>query len=485
MRKILAIILVALMALSFVPFRNTNQVEAATNKNATMITNALWNVTFNTPPVKSKVESDLRPYSFLWYATEYTPILGTDFYLTVISDASGSRLLDRYYAIVAYDDDLGLHLFIDPDTTFETPASTNNTKSWGPFSLGTTLSEWTIVIGGRNFVLNFIDIDDSGNITEGDGLVLFEVLVASCCGNEIIYDIGVESDVEPSYWSEDLPYNPLLAARLSKGTGTDIPMALVQQIEWSVAHRIGTTVFHNIKLTNREYIDLEIWFDDGYDIINNGYLLISHNTKDDYIPLTQAEEWLGVVDGNYGDITSQGQVIKGTDLFGRTLYFLDTNTNGIVDVGEFLLEPIEDELFFKVKNLIDVTDPNWTGLTPVITDVNVIDIDGSGDITAGDTVVANDVYWWNTPLLYEGLTMRYGDFRGFDIPVLPGKMNLDVKVYDKYPDGNVVDKVKVEQTYTIIVSLPEDCVLPPNAKVHIVAQVPGYYAINWDNPPDP
>jgi len=252
----------------------------------------------------------LRPFGFLWYPTTYTPILGTDFYLTVISDASGSRLLDRYYAIVARDANQGLHLFIDPDTTFEIPAPTNNTKSWGPFSLGDTLSDWTIVIGGRNFVLNFVDMDNSEFLNADDLLVLVEVLQASCCGNEIVYDISVQSDAEPSYWREGVPKNPLLAARLSKGTGTDILTPISQQIEWSVAHRIGTTVFHNIKLTNREYIDLEIWFDDGYDIINNGYLLISHNTKDDYIPLTQAEEWLGVVDDNYGDITSQGQVIK-------------------------------------------------------------------------------------------------------------------------------------------------------------------------------
>jgi hypothetical protein len=485
MRKILAILLVALMALSFVPLRTTKTVSAAVKTKATNIFNALWDVTFNPPPARSTVDSDLRPYSFLWYVAGRTPILGTDFYLTVISDASGSKLTDRYYAIIAEDNNNILYLYIDPDTTFETPAATNNTKVFA-LPLGTTLSSWTITIGGRNFVLNFLDIDNSGDLNEGDLLVLIEVLTASCCGNEIVYDIAVQSDAEPSYWTDDLPQNPIIAARLSKGTGTDIPMPIVQQLSWSVAHRIATTVFHDIKLTNREYLDLEVWFDDGYDIINNGYLLINNNSSDDYVPLTQAEEWLGVVDGNYGDIVSVGQVIKGTDLFGRTLYFLDTIPPfGNVDVGEYLLEPLVGELFFKVKNQINVTDPNWNTLPTVILDVNVIDIDGDGTISAGDTVVANDVYAWNTPLLYPGLTMRFGDFRGFDIPVLPGKMNLDVKVYETYPGGSVVDKLRVEQTYTVVVSLPEDCVLPPNAKVHVVAQVPGYYAVNLSNPPNP
>jgi len=490
MRKILAIILVALMALSFVPFRNVKTVEAATNKNATMIVNSLWNVTFNTPPTRSTVDSHLRPYSFLWYATGYTPEFGTDFYLTAVSDASGSKLTDRYYAIIASDEDGGYHLFIDPDTTFETPASSNNTKRYGPFSLGDTLSDWTIVIGGRNFVLNIIDIDDDGDISEGDGLVLFEVLVASCCGNEIVYDIAVESDVEPAYWTEGLPYNPLLAARLSKGTGTDILTAITQQLEWSVAHRIATTVFHNIKLTNREFLDLEIWFDDGYDIITtNWWTLISHNSSDDYIPLTQAEEWLGVVDENYGDGISLGQVIKGTDIYGTTIYVLDTDNGDDIDLNEYILKPVEDELFFTVDHEITILPSLTSSTTEVISDVNVIDIDDSGDISAGDTVVANDYYWWNTPLLYPGLTLRFGDFRGFDIPVLPGKMNLDVKVYETYdknhPEDGLVEELKVEETYTVIVSLPEDCVLPAGAKVHVLAQVPGYYAINWDNYPFP
>ncbi len=490
MRKILAILLVALMVLSFVPLRAGKVVTAQTKRNATNIFNALWNVTYNVPPTRSTVNSNLRPYSFLWYVADRTPILGTDFYLTVISDASGSRLTDRYYAIVAQDDNGDFYLYIDPDTTFETPDATNNTKEWA-LPLDTTLSNWTINLGGRNFVLNFLDIDDSDDLTEGDLLVLVEVLTASCCGNEIVYDIAVESDAEPSYWTDYLPQNPIIAARLSKGTGTDIPMPIVQQLSWSVAHRIATTVFHDIKLTNREYLDLEVWFDDGYDIITaDDYTLIKNNSSDDYVPLTEAEEWLGVVDGNYGDFTFPPPtgpiyVIKGTDLFGRTLYFLDTNFNYDVDVGEYLLEPLDGELFFKVKNQIDVTDPNWTGLNVVIADVNVIDIDGNGNISAGDTVVANDVYVWNAPLLYPGLTMRFGDFRGFDIPVLPGKMNLDVKVYETYPGGSVVDKLRVEQTYTVVVSLPEGCVLPPNARVHVVAQVPGYYAVNMDNPPNP
>ncbi|MGC8944009.1 MAG: hypothetical protein ACP5KX_07905, partial [Caldisericia bacterium] len=482
MRKILAIILVALMALSFVPFRNTKTVSAATNKNATMIANALWNVNYNAPPKRSIVESDLRQYSFLWYVTGYTPLFGTDFYLTAVSDASGSKLTDRYYAIIAQYAN-SYYLFLDPDTTFEVPAATNNTKKFGPFSLLSTLSDWTIVIGGRNFVLNILDMDNSTNISEGDGLVLFEVLQASCCGNEIVYDIAVESDIEPSYLSEDLPYNLLLAARLSKGTGTDILTSIAQQLEWSVAHKIATAVFHNIKLTNREYLDLEIWFDNGYDNINDDYVLISHNSLDDYKPLQQGEQWLGQVDGNYGDLTGQGQVIKGTDLFGRTLYFLDSNSNFDVDVGEYLLEPLDGELFFKVKNIIDVIDTNWNHLNKVLGDVNVIDVDRSGNISAGDTVVANDAYHLQTPLLYPGLTLKYGDFRGFDIPVLPGKMNLDVKVYATYPGGDPVSELRVEQTFTVVVSLPEDCTLPAGAKVHLSAQIPGYYAIDWDNPP--
>ncbi len=487
MRKILSILLVTLMALSFVPFRTSKIVSAAvTTKNATMIVNALWSVTYNPPPTRSTVNSPLREYSFLWYASGFTPIFGTDFYLTAVADASGSKLTDRYYGIIARDALLRYHLFIDPDTTFETPAATNNTRRFGPFPLGTTLSNWTIVIGGRNFVLNIVDMNNSNDISVGDGLVLFEVLQASCCGNEIVYDIAVESDIEPSYWTEDLPLNPLLAARLSKGTGTDLPMPIVQQLEWSVAHRIATTVFHNIKLTNREYLDLEIWFDDGYDVITaDDYTLISHNSRDDYVPLTQAEQWLGQVDGNYGNFTNQGQVIRGTDLFGRTLYFLDTNSNDDVDVGEYLLEPVEGELFFKVKNIINVTDPNWINLPIVIANVNVIDIDGDGQISAGDTVVANDDYYYPTPLLYPGLTLRYGDFRGFDIPVLPGKMNLDVKVFATYPGGDPVNELRVEQTYTVIVSLPENCTLPAGAKVHVLAQVPGYYAINWSNQPTP
>ncbi|MDI6860708.1 MAG: stalk domain-containing protein [Caldisericia bacterium] len=487
MRKILAFILITLMALSFVPFRTTKTVSAQSAKNATMIVNALWSVTFNAPPTRSTVNSDLRPYSFLWYVTGYTPFLGTDVYLTVISDAAGSKLLDRYYAIVAIDGNNGLHLFLDPDTTFETPATTNNTRRYGPFPLGSTLSDWTIVVSGRNFVLNFLDNDYYDDLNEGDGLVLFEVLQASCCGNEVVYDIAVESDMEPAYWTENLPRNPIIAARLSKGTGTDILTPISQQLSWSVAQKVATTVFHNIKLTNREFLDLEIWFDDGYDNITaDDYTLISHNTSDDYVPLTQGELWFGALGGNYGDLPNQGQVIRYTDVYGNTQYFLDDGDN-IVEPGEFLLEPIEDELYFKVKKQIDIVDSTvWTGTPYVpIADVNVIDIDGDTSISAGDTVVANDTFYYETPLLYTGLTLRFGDFRGFDIPVLPGKMNLDVKVYETYPDGNVVDKLRVEETYTVVVSLPDDCTLPPGARVHVLAQVPGYYPVNLGNAPNP
>ncbi len=484
MRKILSFILIALMVLSFVPLRSNKIVYAQTTRNATMIVNALWAVTYDYTSRRGDVNSTLRPYSFLWFVTGFTPSLGTDFFLTVVSDASGSRLMDRYYAIIASDGQQN-HLFIDPDTTFETPSATNNTRRYGPFPLGTTLSRWTITIGGRNFVLNFLD-NNNNNLNQGDGLILFEVLRASCCGSRVVYDIAVQSDMEPAYNTQNLPGNPLIAARLSKGTGLDILTPISQQLQWSVAHGIATTVFHNITLTSREFLDLEIWFDNGYNnILNAQSLLIANNTKDDYDPEVAAEQWFGQVNGNYGDLLNQGQVIRVTDLYGNKLYILDTDSDYVIDNNEFVLEPVEGELFFKVKHIIQLLPSVSQSPELIIADTNVIDIDGGGVISPGDTVVANDSYQSQTPLLYPGLTLIYGDFRGFDIPVLPGEITLDVKVFETYPGGKDVDRLRVEQTYTVIVSLPEDCVLPPGAKVHVLAQVPGYHPVNLGNPPTP
>ncbi|MGC9089884.1 MAG: hypothetical protein ACP5IV_07070, partial [Caldisericia bacterium] len=170
MRKILAIILVALMALSFIPLRNTKTVSAYDKTKATMVANALQNVQqLPTPPntwelVNSAVTVQ-RYFQFYWDPNiGLTPFLATDMYLTVISEGSLSKLDAHYYVVITVNPAGGWYVFIDPDTHFDLPynlggPSYSNTRR---FSLG---AYHTLRYGGakgRTFHSGWADMANSG-----------------------------------------------------------------------------------------------------------------------------------------------------------------------------------------------------------------------------------------------------------------------------------------------------------------------------------
>ena len=114
---------------------------------------------------------------------------------------------------------------------------------------------------------------------------MVEYLNDSCCGVENVYDISVESDVEPAYWNNPLPDQPLVRARLMSGTNPrgSVEGTIDQSKELSQSTgdiKLSSTTFHNIKVKTRSFLDLEIWKDDDRD------------GSDDYD--TGAEEILGI-----------------------------------------------------------------------------------------------------------------------------------------------------------------------------------------------
>jgi len=513
MRKILAIILVALMVISFIPLRNVKQVEAYDKTKATMVANALQAINhLATPPntyrlVDSVVDSVYvrvqRPFDFYWdpllpslidpddpdFGDEVvTNALATDMYLTVNSEGSLSKLDAHYYVVLVYYDPAGTlpldwYVFIDPDTHFDLPynlggPSYSNTRR---FALG---DYHTLRYGGakgRTFHSGWADMrGDPANPVHspGDLFLFFEVLKASCCGNEVIYDVSVESDVEPVIWPCPLPQDPKATAVLGPGTGSDFAPK-TQELARSTAYNISTTTFFDIKLTNREYLDLEIFWDN---VVNNnaagGGTVTADNLLDDYVPLTSGEEFVGAIDGNghTGAVLLPGAIYQMIDpVTGYLGYYYDWGNSTTQTAGDLRLKRYGWN--FIVTSIIGGTDTDNTGRPIDATSTVIpagqagwIDFDADGDFEIGDIAFPYDTWNFENPVYY--LTMTYGDFRGIDIEVLPGDMDLDVKVETEA--GVTVDELRVEQTYTVWVGLPEGCTLPSGAKVHVVLELPGY-----------
>ncbi|MGC8944008.1 MAG: hypothetical protein ACP5KX_07900, partial [Caldisericia bacterium] len=473
MRKILAIILVALMALSFIPLRNTKTVSAYDKTKATMVANALQNVQqLPTPPntwelVNSAVTVQ-RYFQFYWDPNiGLTPFLATDMYLTVISEGSLSKLDAHYYVVITVNPAGGWYVFIDPDTHFDLPynlggPSYSNTRR---FSLG---AYHTLRYGGakgRTFHSGWADMANSGTLDPGDLFLFFELLKASCCGNEVIYDISVESDVEPVIWPNPLVQNPKATAVLGPGTGSDFAPK-TQELARSTAYKVSTTTFFNIKLTNREYLDLEIFNDNGVDNVSGNPILGVDNLLDDYVPLTSGEEFIGAVtgDGLTSVPNSIGYIIDA--LNGNRVYVYDLDNSTTFTANDIILSPTRAG-WFKAVGVVSAGDVNLGNpLETVYAAGNV------GSVTLQGVDFYGPMNTWVKENPVHGITMTYGDFRGMDIEVLPGEMDLDVKIETEA--GVSVEELKVEQTYTIWVSLKDDCTLPKDAKVHVVLELPGY-----------
>ena len=478
MRKILAILLVTLMALSFVPLRNTKTVVAYDKTKATMVANALQAVQpLATPPntwelVDSAVTVQ-RYFQFYWDPSIVsTPNFATDMYLTVESEGSKSVLKDRYYVVLVYDYESGTwYVYIDPDTHFDLPgAPYSNTRR---FILG---DYHTIKFGGakgRTFHSGWADMGGNGALDAGDLFLFFELLKASCCGSEVIYDVSVESDVEPVVWGNPLTGDPKATAVLGPGTGTDFAPK-TQELARSTAYKVSTTTFFDIKLTNREYLDLEIFRDNGED--NNTSdgapvpgTLTPDNLSDEYVPLFTGEEFIGAVDNDGLVNPLPNGIYKYYDsLTGDVAYFYDTDGGGALTAGDIYLKPTVAGWFQDIG-------------TATAGDINVT-IGPTGDVVYASGYVGNLILQgytfygplntWTVENPVYNITMTYGDFRGMDIEVLPGIMNLDVKIETEA--GVFVEELRVEQTYTVWVSLPDNCILPPGAKVHVVLELPGY-----------
>jgi len=169
-----------------------------------------------------------------------------------------------------------------------------------------------------------------GGIWAGDLLVLSEVLEGGC--NSPTYNINVESDI----W---LGVNPsVVSARLRSPTGDilsqaqDLQKATVLDPDGS-KFVIPVTTFHNIRLSYREYIGLELFKDNG---VNNLFVTsmtdnkaVPNNLSDDYKEKTTSEEYLGTKNGSpdldYG---------RSLTPFPSTVLYYDVSGDGNFGVGE-------------------------------------------------------------------------------------------------------------------------------------------------------
>jgi len=485
MRKYLALILVALLAISFVPFRftGTHAVYAYDKTPVTMIANAWQDVQAVTAPphtlelVDSAVTVQ-RYFSFYWDETAdwdgdndpnttVMPELATDFYATVVSEGSLSELKDHYYVVYVVVDGEE-QVYIDPDTHFDVPGSTAWANTMGPFGVGDYVTLDYGPAAGRTFQIGLADMDDSGGYTPGDLFLFFEVLTASCCGNSVVYDISVESDVEPVDWGNPLVNDPVATAVLGPGTGSDFA-PITHELARSTAYNVSTTTFFDIELTNREFLDLEIFRDDGTDNNDTDLAtppLVPDNLSDDYNPLTTGEEFVGAVDGDGLTTVANavGYIID--SLSGNIVYVYDTDNSATFTAGDVILESTAAG-WFKGVGVVSSGDVNLTAPLATVYAAGTV-----GTVVLQGVTFYGPMNTWADENPVSGITMVYGDFRGMDITVLPGNMDLNVTIETEA--GVTVDELKVEQTYTVWVSLPDDCVLPAGAKVHVVLELPGY-----------
>jgi len=473
MRKYLALILVALLAISFVPFRftGTHAVYAYDKTPATMIAAAFQDVDKLAAPPDTweLVDSDVyvqRYFSFYWSPDfGLDPSLATDFYATVNSEGSLSELRDHYYVVVDEEE----KIYIDPDTHFDIPADLGGptwSNTMGPFNIGDYVTLDFGPAAGRTFHIGLADMKNDGFGT-GDLFLFFEVLQASCCGDKITYDISVETDVEPVDWPNPLVNDPKATAVLGPGTGSDFA-PITHELARSTAYNISTTTFFDITLTNREFLDLQIFKDDGVDNNNtDGALdiLVADNLLDDYSPRDTGEEFIGAIDGD-GLVAVANGIGYITDALSGNIVYVYDNGDGLYSAGDVILEPTTAG-WFEAVDTVSVGDINLGQALATVYAAGTV-----GSVTLQGVTFYGPMNTWVNENPVSGITMSYGDFRGMDITVLPGNMDLNVKIETEA--GVEVDELKVEQTYTVWVSLPDDCVLPTGAKVHVVLELPGY-----------
>ncbi|MGQ9644301.1 MAG: hypothetical protein ACUVT3_10630, partial [Ignavibacterium sp.] len=446
---------------------------------------------------------------------DLAPLYATDVYLTVVPTVgSGSNFKDKYY-VVAVDldtDEPGIQwgFFFDKDIQFNNPQPANNTR--GPYLPG---DDFTVDVDGDGIFTPGVDrlfrifvqhLDDSteepGDDSCGYALGMMEMLFASCCSNEFVYDYSVESDLEPAYFGDPNQSfkNPFFKAHLSSGTSPrgqvsgDIDM--VKEIHQSTASPywlLGSTTFFNLKIKTRGFLDLEL-FSDSRDDNNNtdGALTftVPNNSKDDYsysLPggVELGSDFMGAKD-RLQSLDSIGYFMD--SLTGNIVWVLDVISNGTLDSNDYYLYPTSNSFApfyttWKLGTLIDPGDINLVNpphSLNLIAVASVIDDNNNGTLYEfGEHVVPRQNWNYEYPIEDNNMALEkfedgqvstiYGDFRGIDIPVLPGTLPIEVHWYDAL--GTEVTTLKVEQTYTVTVKV--NCDLPSYAKIVAEIRVPG------------
>ncbi len=383
------------------------------------------------------------------------------------------------------------------------PSSANNTL--GPYRVGDYLhiennKGYLFTPSGAIEPIEYSNTDYSGRVFQiGQALLgneenhpvllVSEVLQASC--DTYTYNISVESDL----WMGTNP--AVTSARLFSHSG-DVP-EVAQLIQKStVLDPSGreffapATTFHNIRLKYREYIGVEIWKDNGVNVNVFGGNTRSNNLSDDYKAGETCEEFLGMKQGSsdtdaylpllpipvtdrfYSSTSSsrygcQGPIYRDFD-DSRTVSPGDLRITSIhVNMGETLIDYAagttvaegDSDVGFPLQDFIveDYYDQNENGEFDsqdfIYRDVDGNDRVSSGDIRVtqvsyrgttydcGSTVQIGDVWLFENPVT--GITMgKNGNFRSMDMEVIPGEIDLNVRVTPAF---------RVEQTSTVTVAI--------------------------------
>ncbi|HQG59541.1 MAG TPA: stalk domain-containing protein [Caldisericia bacterium] len=201
------------------------------------------------------------------------------------------------------------------------------------------LSHWST--GAEAFLTN-----PTAYIQPGDALIMSEVLTGGCASP--VYNISIETDL----WQGVVPSKTMAAIRTPNGEVTfqaqNIQKATVLGPN-SQTFAVPACSFENIKLDYREYLGVEIWYDDGVDnnIGADGVnRCLPNNGSDDYVPGSVGELFLGCqdniadtdiglgMDAIFGRVTDQAvlpmsdfyqQDPVGNPNFGAPVRFFDTN----------------------------------------------------------------------------------------------------------------------------------------------------------------
>lgn len=178
-------------------------------------------------------------------------------------------------------------------------------------------------------------------------------------------------------------------------------------------------------------------------------------------------------------------------LTGNIVWVLDLSGGnpGFLDTGDYYLYPTSDSFkpfytTWKLGTNIDPGDVNVNPINPAplnqIAVASIIDDDNDGNLYELNEHVVPEQDWTNEyPIEDADIVLEmfndgqvstiYGDFRGIDIPVLPGTLPIEVHWYDA--TGSEVTTLKVEQTYTVTVKV--NCTLPDYAKIVAEVRVAG------------